>query len=300
MNVNYFETFVTVVEKGSFSEAARTLKMSQPAISFQIQALEKHFGEPLLDRSGGRVRLTAAGKVLLEHARKMVALNARLERAIDQLRTGLRGELTIEASTIPGEYIVPPIIGRFKAMYPRVKVTLNIGDTSRTIDAVSRHTADLGFVGAPPPARLKHIKAVPVASDKLVLLTPKDHPWGTRRSVSVQELLDQPLVLREKGSGTRETFEKALKKNRLTLADLSVVMELGSNQAVLSAVEAGLGVSVLSRYAAHQAARLGMVRVLEATGLSLERALYLIYDADRPESRIQAVFREMALAGASA
>ena len=294
MNINYFKTFVTVVEEKSFSEAAKILKISQPAISFQIQSLEKHFGEALLDRSGAKIELTPAGKIFLDYAKKIVNLNQSLEDSIDQLRVAVRGELKLEASTIPGEYVVPKILGKFKQKYPLVEISLEISDTGKVIQKILDHRIDIGFIGALPPKKFKNIKATRFATDQLVLVLPKNHPFGTRKSVNIRDLLDQPFVLREEGSGTRETFETALNKKRLDLNDFNVVMELGSNQAILSAVEAGLGVSVLSAWAAEKAQKLEEVESVSISDLELKRDLYLIYDTGRPQSRPQKAFLEIA------
>lgn len=294
MNINYFKTFVTVVEEKSFSEAAKILKISQPAISFQIQSLEKRFGEALLDRSGVKIELTSAGKVFLDYARKIVNLNQNLEDAIDQLRETVRGELKLEASTIPGEYVVPKILGRFKERYPLVEISLEISDTGKVIQKTFDHRIDIGFIGALPPKKFKNIKATKFATDRLVLVLPKDHSLSTKKPISIRDLLDQPFILREEDSGTRRTFEKALKKKRLNLNDFKVVMELGSNQAILSAVEAGLGVSVLSAWAAEKTQKLGEVESASISDLELERDLYIIYDIGRPQSHPQKAFLEIA------
>lgn len=293
MNINYFKTFVTVVEEGSFSEAAKLLKLSQPAISFQIQALEKHFAESLLDRTGARIEPTPAGKVFLRFARKIVSLNQELEEAIDQLRETARGELTLEASTIPGEYVVPKILGKFRERFPQIELSLEISDTGKVIERIAEHRVDIGFVGDQPPKRFKNLKVESFATDTLVLVLPKDHPLSTKDKVNIRDILDQPFILREEGSGTRRTFEKALKKAELSLDDLNVTMELGSNQAIIAAVEASLGVSVLSKWAVEKAEKLGTVRTAPIIDLDLKRDLYLVYNAGRPLSRPQQAFLEL-------
>jgi DNA-binding transcriptional LysR family regulator len=294
MNINYFKTFVTVVEEGSFSEAARLLKLSQPAISFQIQALEKHFAEPLLDRTGARIEPTAAGKVFLRFARKIVSLNQDLEEAIDQLREAVRGQLTLEASTIPGEHVVPKILGKFIERFPQIDLSLEISDTGKVIERIAEHRVDIGFVGAQPPKRFKNLKVERFATDTLVLVLPRDHPLATKSKVSIRDILDQPFILREEGSGTRRTFEQALKQAELSLDDLKIAMALGSNQAILAAVEAGLGVSVLSKWAVEKAEKLETVKTASVSDLDLKRDLYLVYNVGRPLSRAQQAFLELA------
>jgi DNA-binding transcriptional LysR family regulator len=290
MNLNYFKTFTVVVNTGRFSEAAKVLKLTQPAISFQIQALEKQYGETLLERSGGQLGLTPAGEIFLEYARRIVDLNDELERRIERIREDVSGHLSLEASTIPGEYVLPKVIGRFISEYPAVDVSLSISDTTEVIDHILDRKIDIGFTGALPASKAKRLKFTEFIKDELVIVTPPTYPQAARKQVKIREIMSQPWVLRESGSGTRKTFATALKKAGLSERDLTHKMELASNQAILAAVEAGLGISVISRWAAQSAAKAGAVGMLRISDMDLTRNLYLVYDADKPMSRAEETF----------
>ncbi|MEW6189858.1 MAG: selenium metabolism-associated LysR family transcriptional regulator [Actinomycetota bacterium] len=288
MNISYFKTFLAVVEKKSFSEAAKVLNLSQPAISFQIQAIEKTYGEVLLDRTGPKVRLTEAGEIFQRFAREILRANESLEQSIDELKGGLRGRLKLGASTIPGEYVVPKILGGFKEKFPNVELTLQIEDSEQIVEKLVNAEIDIGFIGAYIPK--ENFKLTKLATDELILILPANHPLCTKESMSVKEILREPFIVREVGSGTRKSFEKVLEKLDLSLDDFNVVIELGSTQAVLSAVEGGLGISVISRWAAEKALRLGTIKTITLKDIDLHRDLYLVYDQRRLFTRIQKEF----------
>lgn len=296
MNISYFLTFIVVVEKGRFSEAAKALDLSQPAISFQIQALERHFGETLMERSGGKITLTPAGEIFLDYAKRIVAAYQELHGKIEKISADVTGRLVLEASTIPGEYILPRLIGEFMSRYPIVDVSLAITDSGQVVEHVLDRKVDIGFTGARPASESGRLVFSEFADDELVVVVPTGHPLGRRKSVTIREILHQPWLMREQGSGTRRTFAAALQRAGLSEKDLSIGMELGSNQAILGAVESNLGVSVLSRWAAERAAQVGAVNIVRVSDLDLKRRLYLVYDGERPLSRAQNAFLEIALA----
>jgi len=293
MNINYFKTFITVVEKGSFSDAAKALSLSQPAISFQIQAVEKEYGQTLLDRSGAKVQLTEAGKIFFNYAKQILKLNRVLSEAIDELQGVVRGHLALGASTIPGEYIVPKILGQFIKEFPNVEPALEISDTAVILNKIEEHEIDIGFVGASPePNNLQIEKFV---TDHLILILPPNHQLSAKGSVAIEEILKEPFILREVGSGTRKTIEETLQKHGLSLGSLNEVMDLGSTQAVLTAVEAGLGISILSKCAAEKALALGTLKTLPFSDIDFSRDLYLVFDKRRFLTRTQKEFIEFAM-----
>lgn len=295
MNISYLDSFLTVVKKGSFSAAAKTLGISQPAVSFQVQAMEKYLGVTLFVRAGQKLRLTAEGQTVLVYSKKISDDLARLKMEIDSLRDHISGLLTISASTIPGEYLVPRLLARFKTQYPDVELTLNINDSEKTISAVSDETADAGFVGSLPNAAVKKLSVSLFANDKLVLVAPASDPAVAKKTVSIKALIGHPLILREHGSGSRKVFESALKEADLSIEDFNMIMELGSNQAVLSAVESGLGFSVMSELAAGPAAELGAIKTATFSDLDLSRPLYFIHSTGKNKSRPATAFTAMVL-----
>ncbi|MDI6891733.1 MAG: selenium metabolism-associated LysR family transcriptional regulator [Actinomycetota bacterium] len=292
MNLSYFKTFLTVVEKKSFSGAAKALNLSQPAISFQIQTIEKEYGEILLDRSGSKIVPTEAGKIFSYFAKEILRANDMLGESLDEFRGIVRGRLKIGASTIPGEYVLPRLLGKFKQKFPEVQPTLEISDTKEIIEKLGAHEIDIGFVGAHP--KKGTLKVERFAADELILILPPDHSLKSRKRLGFQEIIKEPFILREIGSGTRKTLEGALNGQGLSLEDLNVTMELGSTQAILTAVEGGLGISILSRWAAKKALKLKTVRTVPLE-TSISRDLYLIYDERRFLSRAQREFIDFVL-----
>lgn len=290
MNISYLNTFITVVEAGSFSAAARALGISQPAVSFQVQALEKELGAVLLERRGAGLALTAAGETMLIAAGRIVKNYEELVLSVNTARDKVTGHLVLEASTIPGEYIVPGLIGAFKERYPQVDVTLNISDSVEVVRQVFARAADVGFTGALPDKSVKGLETSVLAEDNLMLIVPVSHALAGKKSTPIKAVLDQTFVMREPGSGTRKTFERALKKAGLKAADIKVSMELDSNQAVVSAVEANLGIAVISSWPALKAAKLGAVAALTVSDLNMKRDLYAIYDSGRPETPLRRAF----------
>lgn len=297
MNISCFESFIEIAKRGSFSEAAKALNFSQPALSFHVQALEKIYGETLFDRSGNKVRLTEGGKIFLPYAKEIVRANKRLVESLDELKGKIRGRLALGASTIPGEYLLPGLLGKFIARYPEVEPSLEIADTGIIINKIKAHEIDLGFVGAHPPE--ESLKTIDYAKDDLVLICSSDHRLSKKKAITIGQVLKEPFILREDGSGTRTTFEKALRKKALSPKDLNVIMELGSTQAIMTAVEAGLGVSVVSRWAIEKEIALNRLVFLEIDDLDLSRKLFLIFIKERPLTRVQKEFIDF-LSGAPA
>ncbi len=260
MNLDYLKTFLTVAEKKSFSRAAEKLKLSQPAISFQIKALEKKYGQLLIDRSTQSLSLTPAGEILFSKAKKILEIQEELEMEISSLSKEVKGQLVIGASTIPGEYILPSLVSVFKKRHPKVKILIEIGDSLEIIKKLLEKEIDLGFVGATfPNPQLSFKKFLP---DELVLIAHPEHPLARKKSVTLEEAIKFPFLTREAGSGTLKTFQQELEKHSLSLKDLDIVIELGSTQAILTAVESGLGVSVVSRWAARLAALSNLIAVV--------------------------------------
>lgn len=267
--------FLTVVEKKSFSKAAKALFLTQPAVSFQIQMIEEYYGTRLFDRVSRNIILTEAGHLLLKYANEMSRLQAELEREMQDLTGSIKGKLKIGASTTIGEYIAPYILGAFKQMYPEVELSLEVSN-SEDIEAAIHDTAlDIGLVEGPPIG--KDLESLPFLQDQLVLITSKDHPWSNLDSISVFELDKYPFISREKGSGTRMEMEQHLKKAGFSANNLHVIMELGSNSAIKAAVESGLGVAMISRWAVQDSVKAGEMAQVKLKEDEFERSFRIIY-----------------------
>jgi DNA-binding transcriptional LysR family regulator len=274
VNVSQLRAFVTVVERGSFSDAARELGVSQPAVTMQIQTLETALGATLLDRRYRRVDLTEAGRTLLPHARRVLEQIEGARDEIQALSGTISGRLTIAASTTPGVYLVPSVLGRFVSQYPEVGVAVSVHDTAEVVDAVESGAAQFGITGAMVRGARAHFAEV--GSDELVLIAPPEHKLASKSRITLSTLCDEPWVFRESGSGTRQVAERLLTDHGLDPAELRVVVELGAGEAIVSAVEGGLGLAVVSRWVADKALKLGTVSQLDAVGLPATRPFYAV------------------------
>jgi len=258
--VNSLENFRLVVfravaEHLSFRKAAEQLYLTQPAVSQQIRALEEDLAVSLLDRAGSRPKLTAAGRLLLNYVRQSSDLLQKARQDLNSLSKVHSGPLMLGASTTIAQYLLPAILGEYCRHNPRVQPYLISGNTEQIVEALGRKEIQMGFIEGPPKSR--EVKSEPFLSDELVLIAPAAHEWSERRSVRPAELTTAPLLLRERGSGTRSIIELTLERHGVSLNKLKIAMELDSTEAIKSAVEAGLGVGILSRWAIAKDSRLG-------------------------------------------
>ncbi len=288
MNVNQMETFLTVLEKGSFSAAARELHLTQPAISLQIQSLENFFGTQLMVRAGKSIMLTPSGEEVRRAIEEMLATVKRTRAAIDRLNQSVQGRLVIAASTIPGEYLLPKVVGAFKIKYPQAQVLLEVDDTQNTVTKVIEQRADLGMIGA--EVSDPKLSCLPVANDQLVVIAHPEHPFVSAGSITADQIQEANWVARELGSGTRSVTEDLLRRLGVNPSDLNIMLEMGSSQALISAVAAGVGLAFCSRLAADAALRLGQVVELPVEGGPFTRPLFIIYHRNHFQSRVMTEF----------
>ena len=289
MDLRQLEIFVKVAELKSFSKAAQALRLTQPTISEHIRTLEQELGVRLLDRLGRGAEATRAGQLLLSHATRMLQLQRETLQAMDSFQGRLAGDLHVAASTIPGEYVLPALIGRFKEKFPDIVVSLLIGDTRAAVDWVIDGRAEVAVVGA----KLAHraIEYRELMPDELVVAVPVVHPWHGKKEIALADLRAEPMLLREQGSGTRTAFESALAQAGQDLSAFRVVGEMGSTQAIKQAVKAGVGVSVISRRAVEEEWRSGLVWCLKIRDLKVTRAFYIATHRDRSRSPLAEAFR---------
>jgi molybdate transport repressor ModE-like protein len=293
MNLEHLRTLIAIAEQGSLSAAARSLRISQPAVTKQIQRMESEIGLSLLVRGPRRgAELTPAGERMLAFARETMASMECLEQELAVLKTLREGTLTLAASTIPGEYVLPALLAGFRAKYPQLKVEMTISDTADVATKVLADEVDVGVIGSTvkrPGLRLERL-----ASDEIVLVVPPGHPFADRERVSVEELREQPLILREEGSGTRRSVEALLADAGFSLPKQNVTMILGSTQAILQGVEQGLGLGFVSARAAAQAQADGHLAWVRLAGVDLRRELFLAYLPQRAGDPRVARFLEFA------
>lgn len=288
MDLRRLEIFVKVAELGSFSRAAEALFLTQPTVSEHVRALEDELGVQLLDRLGRGAAPTRAGTLLLGYAQRMLVLSREAAQAIAHFQGRVSGELVVGGSTIPGEYVLPALIGSFRAKYPDVSVSLRIGGSGEVQTWVEEGRVELGVVGARPVARA--LEGRQLMADELVLVVPPEHVWAPRKTVTLEDLAAEPMIVRERGSGSREAFEQALEGVGLGLGAFRVVGEIASTQAIKQAVRAGVGVSIISRRAVEDECRAGLLVCVKLRDLTIARAFHLVTHRDRSRSPLAQAF----------
>ena len=261
MNLTKLEAFILVIEKKSFSEAAIALKSSQPTTSLKIKSLEEELGLDLLDRGSSGIQPTAAGMLVYQASKEMVQRWRKLEDDLRVFENTLTGTLSIGASTIPGTYLVPRWVKKFRSLYPNVAVTIEISDSKEALRKLQNQLVDVSITGL--PSDLKEFSYKQVSSDALVLIAPYHHPLGLSNEPTFEQIKQFDFVFREEGSGTRKVMEDYLSIHSHSLADLNSVVSIGSTEAVIAAVEAGLGISFVSKLAALPAAKANRVQIIE-------------------------------------
>jgi DNA-binding transcriptional LysR family regulator len=276
----HLETFAEAAQAGSFTAAARALGLTQAAVSQRIAVLERALDVALFHRRGGRVLLTETGQRLHPYARRILALHAEARQAVTGRAAPVTGDLTLAASSVPGEHLLPAAFAAFRERHPHVRVRVTVTDTQAVLDQVERGKAQLGLVGGKGDS--PHLDYRPFARDRLALLVPAGHRLAGRKRVSLPELGRQPLILREAGSGSRRCLEEALARAGKSLRDLQVVLEVGSNEAIKEAVLRGVGLAVLSTRAVEKELHAGQLHALPVTGLSLVREMLAVWDRRRP------------------
>lgn len=288
MDLRRLEVFAKVAELGSFSRAADSLSLTQPTVSEHVRALEDELGVQLLDRLGRGATPTHAGQLLLGYARRMLALQREARQALDQFQGRMSGELVVGGSTIPGEYVLPALIGRFKGKYPDISICLLIGSSRQVTEWVEAGRVEVGVVGAPPGP--KTLVARELMADELVVVVPAGHAWAGRKSVTLADVKQEPLIVRERGSGSREALERALGQVNTDLSTFRVVGEMGSTQAIKQAVRASVGIALVSKRAVEDECRAGLLFCLRVKDLRVARSFYLVTHRDRSRSPLAQAF----------
>lgn len=253
------QVFHTVARLLSFTKAAEVLHMTQPAVTFQVRQLEEHFNTRLFDRTHNRISLTEAGTVIYASADRIFELYAEMENAVREITGEISGALAIGASTTIAEYMLPPLLGDFKDRYPEVTIHLKVSNSEGIVSMVENNTIDLGVVEA--PVGNKNLVVEHCKRDQLFAIVPPGHPLAGLGSVTFDQLLDYPFICREEGSGTREVINDYLSLQQ-DCQSLKIAMELGSPEAVKGAVEASMGVSVVSGATIQKELKLGTLVAL--------------------------------------
>ena len=285
MNFKQLNAFYLVARQASFSRAAKKLSISQPAVSKHIRDLERFYGVRLFERSARKTILTESGHTLLSYAQRLFTLAQEAEVALESISGLKSGRIEIGTSRTVGTYYIPPIAVAFKQKYPGVTLSVHVENSQWVLDQIMAFELDLGILGIRPS--YENLTVLPFAKEKLILAVPPGHPWAKRKAVKFSELQNQPLIIREKGSGTRRLIESEMVKLRVRLR---VTMELGSNEAIKRAVEQGAGLALFPPSVAASEVRRGLLKTLRVHGAELALSFNVVYHRDKEPSPLVQAF----------
>ncbi len=275
MEDHKLKVFCTVAETRSFSKASEIIHLTQPAVSLQIQALEEVYETKLFDRTSSTVMLTSAGEILYKYAKEILSLFADAEKDIGEITGLVKGSISVGASSTIGNYVLPAVIADFKRKNPKIKIHLLVGNTKRVVEFLNAGNIDLGLVeGEVTKYKLRTEKLL---SDELGMIVPSTHPWAKKKEVSILDVMKEPFIFREEGSGTRQIIEKYLQKRGISPQKMNITTVLGSTEAIKDAVENGVGLSIVSKWAIRKEKRYGSIDMLKFKEGKMLRDFSLIF-----------------------
>lgn len=281
MNYSQIEAFLDLVETKNYSRTAQRLSVSQPAITQRIGALEKYVGTALFKRSGDDLQLTAAGVYLYRQGKQIANIWHTTQLKLQEFIDNVPVVITLGASTIPAQFFISPLIKNFQEFYPHIKIHVKVAGTNQVVQWLRQREIDVAIVGSAPEDDHSFVAAA-VARDELYLIVPASHNWADKAYIEVNDLADAPFISREIASGTRRLMENSLFAAGFDPDLLNSVGEFGSTEAVISAVECGLGVAFVSKLAAERSLALAKVKIVTVKNFSAKRNLYLISDKLQP------------------
>jgi DNA-binding transcriptional LysR family regulator len=288
LNLHELAVFLAAAEHGNFSEAGRQLHLSQPAISQTMDNLEKRFGMKLFMRQGRRFCLTEAGQVLRPIAQELLSAAQRLDETMASLHGEVTGEINVGCSTVTGKYLLPGLIARFRSQFPKVRVNVHLSSREAALDELLQGQISIGVFSKLYEHRDLMYKDFYM--DNVILIAPADHSWAYSRSIKPEDLLDEPILIQETAAGTREVFLEGLHQCNISPDMLTIAMILGNTEAIVMAVEEGLGVAFVSRLAAARSLESGRVAEINIEGIQLCRNIYLLRNRRIPSTRAQDAF----------
>ncbi len=292
MKIEKIEIFIALVDLESYSLTAEKFEISQPAVSMQIKSLEKYFDTELFHKEKGQIKLSPAGKIVYQEGKKIVKRWGYLEQRVESKKNIQIKQLKIASSTIPSVYLLPEIISTLNNSIDALKTEVSVGDSRAMINLLENSEVDLIVVGYKP--QNNKFKSIELCSDNLSLIAPFNHSLIEKEKVFLTELQNHNLLIREEGSGTRKATISAFKEADLKLDDFNVISQLGSTEAIISAVESGLGISFISKIAANKAAICKRVAEIKVADVAYERKFYLAYNKNRHDDFLINSFIEAA------
>lgn len=285
------QVFYTVARQLSFTKAAEQLFMTQPAVTFQVKQLEEHFNARLFERSHGRIALTPTGQLVLEYAERILGLSEEMDKRVSELTGAISGPLLLGASTTIAEFILPRVLGEFKARHPQVQTYMTVANSEIIENRVADHTIDLGLIES--PSQLPSLHTEVCCDDELVMICAPGYKLAGLKSVTPQQFAGEPYISRESGSGTRQFSDNYFRQAGIAPEDFNIVMELGSPEAIKGVVETGIGVAIMSRATVAKDLRLGSLVAIPLAP-RLIRTLSLVSPREKFRSRLLSTFAEFA------
>ncbi len=290
MDLWQLTVFCKVVETKSFSKAGQKIHLSQPTVSSHIKDLESYFDTRLIDRFSRTAEPTPAGKLLYDYARRLIVLKEEMEHCLGEFLGTKSGKLTIGGSTIPGEYLLPKIIGKFTRIHPQINIHLEIGDTRNIIQYILDGKLELGVVGA--KSNDINIIQKKLVEDQMCLTVPVGHKWFGKKSVPMEALFNEPFIQREDGSGTLKSLTLSMQKRGYDIHNLNTAAIMGSTEAVRQGIKNHVGISVVSAIAVADDVRSGTLATLDIDGIELRRCFYLTRHKIRTPSPLSISFEK--------
>jgi DNA-binding transcriptional LysR family regulator len=290
MDLWHLKIFMKVVDFKSFSNAAKAVSLTQPTVSSHIKELENYFDCRLIDRLGKKAIPTKAGELLYSYSEKLMQVFKETETAMLEYLGKVSGKLAVGGSTIPGNYFLPRIIGKFLNTHQQVQIALTVGDTEQIIEDILSFKIDAGVVGA----RVDHpwIMQTQLLDDDMRLIVPAAHPWASKNKIHFSSLSSEPFIARESGSGTLKSIRNSLEQIGKNVRELNIVAEMGSTSAVIQGIKNRIGISILSTIAVKEELAAGTLKALKVDGLNLKRHFYLTVHQDRTLSPLCTAFVE--------
>lgn len=288
MDLWQLKIFCKVIELKSFSKAGEAVHLSQPTVSSHVKELENHFDTQLVDRLAKQAVPTKAGELLYRYAQRLLALRDETQAAMAEFLGKIKGRLCVGGSTIPGGYLLPRLIGLFTQRYPDVHITLLIGDSAQIMAGIIAGEIELGIVGA--QSRDSHLNQTELMTDESYLVVPHGHKWSQRDGASLLEVMKEPFIVRENGSGTLRAFEQSLQHAGHTLDEFRIVAQMGSTEAVRQGIKNRVGVSILPAIAVDDDVKAGALHKLTIAELDLKRRFFLTCPAKRAPSPLSRTF----------
>lgn len=278
MNLDYLKVFYVAANNNSFSQTAKDLHLSQSAVSLQIKQLEEQWECQLFERTTKKMSLTPAGEILYKQVKKLFSIINETTNELQELKGVVHGDLKVGASLTIGEHFLPFVLANFHKQFPLVNIHFKIYNSGQIIEKLNNREINVGFIESMLSYPL--FQQVPFAEDELIVIAPSDELMTDRDDITIEELFSLPFIIREKGSGTRQVMEDTFRKNHVDPAKLNIILELEHTEAIKSAVEAGLGISILSKSAVIKELKLKTLRHLKIEEFRLFRSFYMVYDEE--------------------